>query len=326
MYKLPFRFSAFVFGLVGLLAGSQSGAFAEVAQKKDQVPGYYRLQLGKYEVTALYDGFVAIDKKVLSGASDEEMKSLLEKAFLPTESGVQTAVNGYLINTGSKVILIDAGTAKCFGPSLGYIPENLKAAGYKPEDVDLVLLTHLHGDHACGLLDEKGEKFFPKAKVQASKEEADFWLNKEEAEKASAEWKDAFKVSQTSVAPYIASKAFETFTVGETLTDGVRVVPTFGHTPGHISYLVESEGQKLMVWGDIIHSHAIQFAKPEVAIEFDTDKEKAVEARKKMLKNAAQEKFLIGGAHLPFPGIGHVQTYEEGYRWVPVEFSSLKGN
>ena len=147
---------------------------APVAKQQAQVPGFYRMALGEFEVTALYDGYVKLDPKLLKGASAEDVQSLLAKMFLESSKGVQTAVNAYLVNTGSQLVLIDTGAAQCFGPTLGVIQSNLKAAGYSPEQVDTVLLTHLHPDHACGLQGVEGKAAFPNATVYVPQAEADF--------------------------------------------------------------------------------------------------------------------------------------------------------
>lgn len=294
------------------------------AQHSSQAPGYYRMMLGDLEVTALYDGYVPLSNTLLKGASDKDIRSLLARMFVPvTPNGVQTAVNAYLINTGRNLVLVDTGAAACFGPTLGAIGSNIQAAGYTMEQIDTVLLTHLHGDHACGLVAPDGTAAFANATVYASKAEAGFWLNKDTAAKAPEASRAFFKMAQDAIAPYTAAGKFKTFGSGDTLMSGITAVPLLGHTPGHGGYLFSSQGQELLVWGDVIHSHAVQFLHPEVSIEFDSDQKQAIATRKKVLARAAQEKLWIAGAHLPFPGIGHVRANQKGYAWVPVEYSPL---
>lgn len=297
-------------------------AHAEAAPQHSQVPGYYRMALGELEVTALYDGYVDLDAKLLLGASKAEVQRLLASKFLAGEK-VQTAVNAYLINAGGKLILVDAGAAKAFGPTLGFIGEQIRAAGYSPDKVDVVLLTHLHADHVAGLLDAAGQPLFPNAEIRVAQTEADFWLSEANAAKAPEGFKPFFEIARKSVAPYQAAGRFKPFS-GEVDLGGVKAVASNGHTPGHTSYLVESAGQRLLILGDAVHSHAVQFARPEVAIEFDSDKKAAVAARKKLFAWAAKDKLLVSGMHLPFPGIGHVRTDGKGYAWVPVEYSPIR--
>lgn len=294
-----------------------------IAQAQTQVPGYYRHQLGQIQVTALFDGVVALSPNLLTGLVAEQVQALLAQHFLASTPGVQTAVTAYLVHTGDRLVLIDAGAAACFGPTLGNIPDNLRAAGYKPEDVDMVLLTHMHPDHLCGLLTTDQQPAFPNAQIWAAREDADHWLSAEVATAAPEGAQGMFKLAQQAVAPYQAANRFQTFAPGDTLTAGIRVLPTPGHTPGHTSYLLESGDQTLLVWGDIVHSHAVQFRHPEVAIEFDSNKEQAIATRKAVFEQASREGWGVAGAHLPFPGLGHIRAEAGHYAWVPLPYAPL---
>ena len=295
---------------------------AAPAQQQTQVPGYYRMALGDFEVTAIYDGYVKLGTNLLKDINEKDIQTLLSSMFLDSTNGVQTAVNAFLINTGTHLVLVDAGTAQCFGPTLGAVVDNIRAAGYQPEQIDTVLLTHLHPDHACGINDQ-GKAAFPNATVYVSKGDADFWLSKDIASKAAAEQRPMFEKSMEAVAPYVANNKLKIYAAGETLLPGVKVVPTPGHTPGHTSYLFTSKGDNLLVWGDIVHSHSIQFARPDVSLEFDTDSKQAIATRKAIFAEAAKDKLWVAGAHLPFPGLGHVRADKVGYTWVPAEYSPL---
>lgn len=291
------------------------------AQQATQVAGFYRMMLGDYEVTALYDGFTRIDNKLLKGISAQDINKLLQAMFIDSSNGVQTAVNGFLINTNKRLILIDAGAANCFGDNLGQITDNLTAAGYTPEQVDTVLLTHLHPDHACGIT-KQGKRVFPNATLYVAQAEAGYWLSNKTEQQAPQDKQGMFKLARDTVAPYQAANKFKTFTDRLPINE-VQLMASPGHTPGHMSFLVNSKGNSLLIWGDIIHSHAIQFAQPEVAIEYDSDSEQAIASRKKILAYATKNKLWVAGAHLPFPGLGHVRAEDKGYRWVPIEFSPI---
>lgn len=309
----------------GLMLTSFSASAAPEAIKT-QVPGYYRQALGDFTVTALYDGYVDLDPKLLKGMRADKVQSLLARMFIAHSKGVQTAVNAYLVHTGDHLVLVDAGAAKCFGPSLGQIQDNIRAAGYALEDIDTVLLTHLHPDHVCGLLAPDGQPAFPKATVWVAQEDADFWLSEAVAGKAPEGMRPMFKMARDSAAPYLGAAALKTYKAGEIQLPGVTVVPTHGHTPGHSSYLFSSGSQKLLIWGDIVHSHSVQFAHPEVSLEFDNDQPKAIVTRKALFEKAAASGWWIAGAHLPFPGLGHIRHDAKGYAWVPVEFGPLRSD
>jgi len=293
-----------------------------------QAPGYQRMQVGKLEITALYDGYLGVSQKILHGASPQDISDLIAGMFVPsTPDGTQTAVNGYLINTGSHLMLIDAGAAACFGPTAGALAGNLNAAGYKAEQVDTVLLTHLHGDHACGIATAEGAAVFPNATVYVSDDEAAYWLNPDIAQQAPEAMQPFFTLAQKAVAPYEANNRLRQFKPGDTLFPGVKSWPLPGHTPGHGGYLFGTGQAQILFWGDIIHSHAIQFSHPEVSIEFDSDANQAIATRKQVLAEAADQKLWIAGAHLPFPGIGHVRALGNNkYDWTPIEYGPLAGD
>ncbi|NYT38598.1 MBL fold metallo-hydrolase [Allopusillimonas soli] len=309
---------------LALSAWTPSALAQAPAQQKIQVPGYYRMMLGDLEVTALYDGYVPVSSSLLKGASAQDIQNLLNGMFVPMRNkGAQTAVNGFLINTGSHLILVDAGAASCFGPTLGALPRNLEAAGYEPAQVDTILLTHLHGDHACGITTAEGKAAFPNATVHVSDDEAAYWLDENVAAKAPEDKKGGFVLAQKAVAPYKTSGRLALFTPGDEVAPGVKSWPLPGHTPGHGGYLIGTGNDQLLFWGDVIHSHAVQFSHPEVAIEFDVDPAKAIVSRKEVLADAVADKLWIAGAHLPFPGIGHVRKTDQGYDWVPLEYTPL---
>ena len=300
-------------------------ACAEAPAIHTQVPGYYRAAVGDLEITALYDGYVDLAASVLLNANKAEVQRLLARKFIAGEK-VQTAVNAYLINLGGKLILVDTGAAKAFGPTLGFIGEQIRAAGYTPEQIDIVLLTHLHADHVAGLLGTDGKPQFPNAEVRVDQAESDFWLSEANAAKAPKDFQSFFKIARDSAAPYQAAGKWKPFSGAAELAPGIKAVPAIGHTPGHTAYQIESKGERLLILGDAVHSHAVQFARPEVAIEFDSDKKQAVATRKKLFAWAAKEKLLVSGMHLPFPGLGHVRADGKAFAWVPVEYSPLRND
>ncbi len=312
---------------LGMFAAACSSLLVPVAQAaapqvKTQAPGYYRVMLGDFEVTALSDGTVALPvDKLLTNTTPGQVDKALKRDFLKVP--LDTSVNGYLINTGSKLVLIDTGAAGLFGPTLGNLLVNLKAAGYQPEQVDEIYITHMHADHVGGLM--AGDKpAFPNAIVRADQHDADFWLSAANLEKAPAEMKGYFQGAQASLNPYVTAGKFKPFDGNTELVPGIKAVAAHGHTPGHSTYLVESQGQKLALWGDLMHVAAVQFANPSVTIQFDTDSKAAAVQRKKAYAEAAKQGYLIGSAHLSFPGLGHLRAEGKGYAFVPVNYSGLK--
>jgi len=292
-----------------------------VPKQSHQVDGYYRMNIANLEVTVLYDGHVRFDPAWLKGISRDSLETLLNDAFIASDNGIQTAVNGYLVNMGNNLVLVDTGAAECFGPALGSLVDNLEASGYKADQVDTVLLTHLHPDHSCGLAKADGSATFRNATIYVPQKEADFWLDTPIGELAETD-QAFFNMARSALAPYIENQ-LQRYQPDKPILPGVESVPAYGHTPGHTAYLFRSNTESLMVWGDVLHNHAVQFAHPDVVIEADVDTDQARTSRLKLLASTAEGKFWVAGAHLPFPGVGHVRAEDNAYAWVPVEFSPL---
>jgi glyoxylase-like metal-dependent hydrolase (beta-lactamase superfamily II) len=291
-------------------------------QLKTQAPGYYRMMLGDIEITALSDGTFPMDAgKILANITPKQLDADLRRSFL--KEPIEMSVNAFLVNTGSKLVLIDTGCGILFGPSVGKLIANLKASGYRPEQVDEIYITHMHGDHVGGLSAD-GKPVYPNAVVRASQQEADFWLSKAHMEAAPADAKESYQGAMNMLNPYVAAGKFKPFSGDTELVPGVSAVPSPGHTAGHTLYIVESKGQKLVLWGDLMHVAAVQFADPSVTIHFDTDSAMAAAQRKKVFGDAAEHEYWVGGAHLAFPGIGHLRAAGTGYTYAPANYSALQ--
>ncbi len=289
-------------------------------QQKGQAPGWYRMPLGDFEVTALSDGTVALPWDKLLKAPAARTQAALAKQYL--KSPVETSVNGYLINTGSKLVLIDAGAAGLFGPTLGRLVKNLEASGYKPEQVDEIYITHLHADHVAGITTADGKMVLPNATVRLDAKEGGYWLEQANAAKAPKEMQDAFKGAMVSMKPYVDAGRVKTFEGDTELVPGIRAVAARGHTPGHTIYAVESQGAKMVVWGDLMHVAAVQFPDPTVTVQFDSDSKAAMPARRKAYADAAKHGYYAAIAHVSFPGIGQLRPDGKGYRWLPANYTA----
>lgn len=297
--------------------------FAGAPQVKTQAPGYYRTFVGDFEVTALSDGTINLNvDELLKGISKKDIKKAL--AYHHLSLPVETSVTGYLVNTGSKLVLIDAGVGGGNGPTLGKLVSSLKAAGYQPEQVDEVLITHLHFDHVGGIA-AAGARVFPNAVVRAEQHDADFWLSADNMAKAPEGFKGFFEMAQKAIKPYAEAGKFKPFSGNTELVPGIRAVVTHAHTPGHSTYVVESKGQRLVILGDLIHVGAVQFDKPKVAITFDSDSKNAIKQRLQTFDRIARDGDLAAGAHLSFPGLGHLRKQGSGYVWLPVNYQGQPG-
>ncbi|MDB5946374.1 MAG: fold metallo-hydrolase, partial [Ramlibacter sp.] len=274
-------------------------AAAEAPMVKTQAPGYYRMMLGDFEVTALSDGTAQLPMpKLLVSPRPADVKQALERNFLVNDT-VETSVNGYLINTGSKLVLIDTGAAGLFGPTLGNLLANLRAAGYQPEQVDEIYITHMHADHVGGLM-AGTSRAFPNATLRIDRRDTEYWLSEANMNAAPADAKGFFQGAMASVNPYLAAGKLKPFDGRTELMPGIRSEPGYGHTPGHTIYVVESKGQKLVLWGDVMHVAAVQFDYPAVTIQFDSDQPAAARERMRIYADAARNGYLVGGAHIAF--------------------------
>ena len=304
-------------GLLATLAPAP--ALAAAPQVKTQAPGYYRLMVGQIEVTALSDGTVGLPiTKLLTNTMPDVIEKVLARNYL--KDPVETSVNAFLVNTGAKLVLIDAGAAGLFGPTLGKLQASLKAAGYTPEQVDEVYISHMHPDHVGGL-SAGGEMAFPNAVVRADRRDAEHWLSQANLDKAPADAKGFFQGAMASLNPYVKAGRFKPFDGDTALVHGVRAQLTGGHTPGHSFYVIESGSDKLVLWGDAMHVGAVQFSAPAITIAFDSDPKVAAAARAKAYADAAEQGWWVGASHLSFPGLGKLRAAEGGaYVFVPVNY------
>ncbi|MFS4583094.1 MBL fold metallo-hydrolase [Phaeobacter sp. C3_T13_0] len=303
-----------------LRAASHSAA--ETAAAPTLPVAYHSFQIGSAKITALLDGHFLLNTGQINGFDQVQADATLEGSFYRIkDSEMSLPVNGYLVEQGGAVTLIDAGTADLFGPILGGLEAALRAAGKTPEEITTVVVTHLHPDHIGGLIAGDGTARFPNAEIIVGQGEYDFWHDDAVYAGVPQENRGFFDIARASVAPYADRlKMFE----GEAdVMTGLRSVPLPGHTPGHCGFMLETGAAPLLIWGDLIHSTALQFARPNWTLAFDMDPEQTVNSRTRMLDRAASEGLLVTGMHLDFPGLGRVERDGDAYAFdqAPWQFS-----
>lgn len=264
------------------------------------------LKMGSAKVIALSDIQTTVELSSMLTPQDLEQT----KIIIP-DGKVNSYVNAYVIQTGEANILFDAGVGQAAG---GQLIEALQEAGIKPEEINLVLLTHLHLDH-CGGLFNDNKPVFANADIWVAKAEADYWSK-------TVDFPPSQQASVSFARQVLASPKLKIYEPGQAMVSGLTSFAGYGHTPGHSIFLFNSGGKTLLIWGDIVHLTGLQFARPELGVVYDVDSTKAVQIRKLLLAKAHAEKQIVAGMHLVFPGWGMVEKpaneQDIKYMFVPL--------
>ena len=301
------------------LALAFAATAAPAGDPRPEGPGWYRTQIGRFAVTALWDGTLELPvDEVFARPGPAQLKALRARALLPAL--MPMSVNAFVVDTGERVVMIDTGTgaSRAFGDDLGKLQTHLRAAGYAPEQIDEIYLTHMHTDHIGGLTLD-GRAVFPRAVVRADMREAGHYLSRDKLAAAAGDDKADFATAIAMLEPYVSSGRFRPFDGPTELVAGVQALPARGHTPGHTVYLVRSDGEKLILWGDLMHVAAVQFPLPAATVSFDAVQAQAAASRAQIYRDAAREGAWIAAAHIGFPGIGKIRKDANGgYNWLPI--------
>jgi glyoxylase-like metal-dependent hydrolase (beta-lactamase superfamily II) len=267
-------------------------------------------KVGDIEVTALSDGVLATSLDVVLGMDRAEARRL---AGSTDDDGVRIAVNAFLLKLQGRWAVIDAGAGNSMGPTLGKLPEHLRAFGVAPEEIAAVFLTHIHPDHSNGLVDDAGRAVFANAELILHEAEAQFWLDRDEASGESERIRRNIAKAAVATAPY--RSRMRLVREGEALS-GVSAVALPGHTPGHTGWLIASGKESLLIWGDLVHLASVQVARPDTGLVFDVDPQQACATRLRTFDRIAADKLMVG-AHMDFPGFGTVVRKEVGFAFEP---------
>jgi glyoxylase-like metal-dependent hydrolase (beta-lactamase superfamily II) len=296
-------------------------ARAAVPPAGKQAPGYYRFKIGDYEVTLLHDGaFVRPSQGFVTNASQEQADAAAQAAYMPPGK-VTVPFNPTLINTGSKLVLIDTGYGPVPNAPVGQVFANLKAAGLDAKDIDVLILSHLHPDHINGLRTADGGIAFPNAEIKAPAQEWAFWMSDDNMNKASGKMMQDYFANTRKILGGLENKITR-YDWDKEVAPGVTALGTPGHTPGHTSFAVSSGSGRLLVQSDVTNIPEFFLRHPDWHVAYDVDPDQAAKTRHRFHDMAAAEKALIAGFHFSFPNAGHVEKDGAGYRLVPVAWSA----
>lgn len=307
------------------LAGSQhaSPARASAPPAGKQAPAFYRTKVGDFEVTQIADGArtFPMPDGFVRNIPKEQALAAAEAAYMP-KGMVTVPFNPVVINTGSKLVLIDAGFGSGAGPTVGLLTAHMQAAGIDPKSIDIVVLSHLHPDHINGIKAADGSLAFPNAEHKVPAQDWAFWMSDDNAAKAANDMMKGYFANTRKILADVAEKMTR-YEWDKEVAPGITAIDTSGHTPGHTSFAVASGSAKMLVQSDVTNIPELFLRNPEWHVAFDIDPEKAVQTRRKFYDMASAEKTLIAGFHFSFPSMGYVEKDGNGYRLVPVRWNPV---
>jgi glyoxylase-like metal-dependent hydrolase (beta-lactamase superfamily II) len=288
-----------------------------------QAPGFYRAKVGDFEVTQIADGArtFPMPDGFVKNVPKEQALAAAEAAYMP-KGMVTVPFNPIVINTGSKLVLIDAGYGPGVAASVGLTPAHLAAAGIDPKSIDIVVLSHLHPDHINGIKNADGSLTYPNAEHKVPAQDWAFWMSDDNAAKAANDMMKGYFANTRKILSNMADKVTK-YDWGKEVAPGITAIDTSGHTPGHTSFAVASGSAKMLVQSDVTNIPELFLRNPEWHVAFDVDPVKAVQTRRRFYDMASAEKMLIAGFHFSFPSMGYVEKDGSGYRLVPVRWNPV---
>lgn len=307
--------------LAAAVTGVGGAAKAQAPAATGRNAGHYRFRIGEIQATVLSDGLLAGPPKVYaSDAPEIELREALMRAFLPTET-MTLNLNTLLIETGGRRVLIEAGAGQTMGPNGGRVFDNLSAIGLRPDDIDVVVVSHTHPDHVGNLRSATGGKAFPRATVYAPEADWDFFVRNDpdlSYMPVNAEFRRRFgEAIKQSVEPIASDVVL--YRPGSEIVAGLTTLPAYGHTPGMASFLVHSGSDQLLLTADLAYHPIVNVDRPWLPGP-DRDKDAALQSRRRIFDRAAADKIPVLGFHYPFPGLGRMLKTDGGYAWVPANW------
>ena len=310
-------------GTLGVLAAPSLLTGVAVAEEKmenremNSAPPIRSLKLGAFKVVAINDGTRVSDKPHETYGTNQPQQAvaeLLQQNFLPTDA-LLNSYSPVLVDTGSDVVLFDTGMGEGGREAgAGRLLDGIRAAGYSPEQVSVVVVTHMHGDHIGGLM-EADKPAFANARYVMGDVEYAFW---KDPARVGTPAENGHKAVLEKVVPLAEKTTF--IGDGAEVVPGIAAVAAFGHSPGHMVFRLDSGGKAMMLTADTANHYVLSLQRPDWEVRFDMAKTKAAETRRRVFDMIASERLPFIGYHMPFPAVGFVEKQGEGYRFVPVSY------
>jgi glyoxylase-like metal-dependent hydrolase (beta-lactamase superfamily II) len=300
-----------------------TAAHAAAPPAGKQAPGFYRYKVGQFECTSINDGartFPMPDGFVRNVPKDQALAAA-EAAYMP-KGMVTIPFNPQVINTGSKLVLIDTGFGPGATPPVGLLSANIAAAGIDPKAIDIVVISHLHPDHTNGIKGADGGLVFPNAEIKVPAVDWAFWMSDDNMAKAPNDMMKNYFANTRKVYAGLADKVTK-YEWGKEVAPGITALDASGHTPGHTAFAVASADARVLVQSDVTNIPELFLRNPDWHVAFDIDPQKAAETRRKFYDMAAAEKALVVGFHFTFPSMGYVEKDGPRYRLVPIAWNPV---
>ena len=304
---------------VPVLGGGRP-AHALVEATGGQAPGFFRFRVGDFDVLSVSDGSLTLEPMaaMMPNAPADEMAAIMAAHGRPTDR-LFGATNALLVNTGDHRVLVDAGSGEMFQPTAGRLEQNLAAAGIMAEDIDAIVFTHAHPDHAWGIIDTAtASPRFPNATYYMRETEWGFWMSPDTLSSAPDAIRGMIQTTQDVFQP-VADRV-ELLAADAEVVPGVFLAETPGHTPGHVGIRVSSGDQQLFCTGDCMVSDILHFRHPEWHFAFDMDPDQAVTTRRRVFDEVSADGIPVIGFHFTYPGVGYVMRDGGAYRWVAAQW------
>jgi glyoxylase-like metal-dependent hydrolase (beta-lactamase superfamily II) len=307
----------------GALPLTYDHACAATPQAGKQAPGFYRFKLGSYELTAVNDGVWhrPIDATFVRGAPWPDVQKAMADAHMPEPGKLEIPFTALLVNTGSKLVLLDTGSGGQMAATAGTLLANLAAAGIQPKDIDIIAVTHFHPDHINGIKTKDDALVFPNAEIMVPAREIAFFMDDGNFSRAPDSARGVF-LNARRVFKGI-EKTVTQFEPGKEITPGITPLAAPGHTPGHVVFALASGDASMMVLGDTTNRPELFARNPQWQPIFDMDGPLAVENRKRLLDRVSADRMLVQGFHFPFPAHGHIAKDGNGYEFVPAPWQPV---